>query len=425
MKILRQKKDIARFVKRLERRAGGQNEQTEKQVSRIISQIKKQGDTALKKLTLKFDGHEKIRIAQSEIEGLSRRASPELVNALRFSAKRIRAFHEKQKERLGSWHFDEEGIRLGQIARPLERVGIYVPGGKASYPSTVLMNVVPAQVAGVREIAVAVPAPGGEKNPSVMAALQLLGIKEVYSIGGAQAVAAFAYGTQTIKKVDKITGPGNIYVAIAKRTVFGQVDIDMIAGPSEVLIIADSTADPAFIAADLLSQAEHDEMASSILVTDSEGLAVGVVKELKAQLKGLERTEIARASLKNYGAVILTKDLNEAVHLANLIAPEHLEVMTKNPDPLIKALKNAGAIFAGKWSPEPLGDYSAGPNHTLPTGGTARFSSPLGVYDFVKHTSYLRFEEKGFRRLAPAVETIAEAEGLTAHKRAIEIRRDK
>ena len=423
MKILKEKREIERFIKRLEKRARGGNGQVEEAVLRIIAQIRKNGDSALRKLTLKFDGHERIRISEKEIERAARRADPELVKALRFSAKRIRAFHEKQKERLGSWFLDEDGIRLGQIARPIERVGIYVPGGKAAYPSTVLMNVIPAQVAGVAEIAVAVPTPGGEKNPSVMAALKMLGVKEVYSIGGAQAVAAFAHGTESIKKVDKITGPGNIFVATAKKMVFGQVDIDMIAGPSEVLIIADRGADPAYIAADLLSQAEHDELASSVLLTDSEGLAISVVKELKAQLKALPKSEIARASLKNYGAIILTRDLKEAITIANRIAPEHLQVMTKNPDPLIRNLKNAGAIFVGKWSPEPLGDYSAGPNHTLPTGGTARFSSPLGVYDFIKFTSYLRFEEKGFNRLAPAVETIAQAEGLTAHKRAISIRK--
>jgi len=423
MKILKEKREIERFIKRLEKRARGGNGQVEKAVARIIAQIKKNGDRALRRLTLKFDGHERIRITEKEIDKLARRANPELVSALAFSAKRIRAFHEKQKERLGSWFLDEDGIRLGQIARPIGRAGVYVPGGKASYPSTVLMNVIPAQVAGVKEIAVAVPAPQGEKSPAVMAALKMLGISEVYSMGGAQAVAALAYGTESIRKVDKITGPGNIFVATAKRMVFGQVDIDMIAGPSEVLIIADRGADPAFIAADLLSQAEHDELASPVLLTDSEGLAEEVIKELKRQLEGLARNEIARASLKNYGAVIITKDLREAAEIANRIAPEHLEVMTKNPDRLAKDLKNAGALFLGKWSPEPLGDYSAGPNHTLPTGGTARFSSPLGVYDFMKYTSYLRFEEKGFKRLAPAVETLARAEGLTAHEKAVSIRR--
>ena len=317
----------------------------------------------------------------------------------------------------------KEVISSDNLIRPLERVGVYVPGGKASYPSTVLMNVIPAQVAGVKEIALCVPTPKGEINPYVMAAIDLLGIKEVYRIGGAQAIGAMAYGTGTIKKVDKIVGPGNIYVATAKKMVFGEVDIDMIAGPSEILIIADDSANPTFVAADLLGQAEHDELASSILITNSRRLADKVSKELERQLSDLRRKEIARKSLDTYGALIITKDINDAVALSNSIAPEHLEIMTEKPMDLLPMIKNAGAIFLGEWTPETLGDYAAGPNHTLPTGGTARFSSPLGVYDFVKRSSLLSFTKEGFLELAKTVKTIAMAEGLEAHGKAIAVRK--
>jgi histidinol dehydrogenase len=285
------------------------------------------------------------------------------------------------------------------------------------------MNVVPAQVAGVKEIAVCVPVPGGEINPCVMAAIRMLGIKEVYKIGGAQAVGAMAFGTKSIKKVDKIVGPGNIYVATAKKMVFGFVDIDMIAGPSEILIIADSSADAAIIAADMLSQAEHDELASSVLITDSRLLAKEVSHEIDMQLQTLKRREIARASLDNYGAILLTKNIKEAVKLSNQIAPEHLEVLTTEPFVILPMIENAGAVFLGPWTPEALGDYAAGPNHTLPTGGTARFFSPLGVYDFYKRSSLLSFSKKGFMRLSKTVETIADAEGLEAHGNTIRVRK--
>jgi histidinol dehydrogenase len=407
----------------LEKRAGGASPETEAQVRRILDSVKKQGDRALKRYTRRFDGHERLRIPPSVIKRHADKADKNVVKALRLSLTRIKSFHERQKEK--SWSFTEDGIRLGQLIRPLERVGVYVPGGKAAYPSTVLMNVIPAQVAGVKEIAITVPTPGGEINPHVMASVRLLGIEEVYSIGGAQAVAALAYGTGSIRKVDKIVGPGNIYVALAKRMVFGEVDIDMIAGPSEILIIADSSANPAFAAADLLSQAEHDELASPVLVTDSRAMAEAVRKELRGQLARLKRKDIARRSLGKYGAVIIVKDLREAAALSNRIAPEHLEVMTRNPGILIHSLKNAGAVFLGPWSTEPLGDYSAGPNHTLPTGGTARFSSPLGVYDFIKRTSLLEFSKKGFMRLAEAVETVADIEGLEAHGNSIRVRRGR
>ncbi|MDA8169193.1 MAG: histidinol dehydrogenase [Nitrospiraceae bacterium] len=423
MKIIKatDKKAAESFLAKLEKRARGGNEAVVRTVSGILEDVRRRGDRALKKYTLRFDGHEKTTLSAAEIEKIAAKAEPSLVKALKFSANRVRAFHKRQVQR--SWFFEERGIKLGQIIRPLERVGVYVPGGKASYPSSVLMNVIPAQVAGVREVALVVPAPGLAFNPAVMAAVRMLGVKEVYPVGGAQAVAALAYGTESIRRVDKITGPGNIYVATAKRLVFGEVDIDMIAGPSEILVIADSSAPPSFVAADLLSQAEHDELASAILVTDSAELAAQVQKELKMQLGRLSRSGIAKVSLARFGAVFLVEDMKEAAGIANTIAPEHLEVMTKNPEDLLKEIRNAGAVFLGRWSPEPLGDYAAGPNHTLPTGGTARFSSPLGVYDFLKHTSYLRFSREGFERIASQVEEVAGAEGLSAHKNAVSIRR--
>jgi len=422
MRIIRNKKELDGFLRVLKERASGVSPEIEQRVGAILEDVKINGDGAVLKYTKAFDRlkTKQLRILPKEISKYAAMADKEVLKALKIAAKRIRAFHEKQKEK--SWSFYEIGALLGQVIRPIERVGVYVPGGKASYPSTVLMNVIPAQVAGVKEIAVCVPAPGGEINANVMAAIHLLGIKEVYRIGGAQAVAAMAYGTKTVRKVDKIVGPGNIYVATAKKKVFGLVDIDMIAGPSEILIIADNSADPVFAAADLLSQAEHDELASSVLITDSKILADAVEKELQSLLDMLKRKKIALKSIKNYGAIIITKDIKTAVRISNDIAPEHLEVMTKNPDKILPIIKNAGAIFLGEWTPEALGDYAAGPNHTLPTGSTARFSSPLGVYDFIKRSSLLSFTEKGFRRLAKTVRTIADAEGLEAHGNTIRVR---
>jgi len=422
MRIIKKAKDISIFLNALRRRASGGKSAIERTVSSILSDVKKNGDAAVLRYTRKFDftDAKSFLLKRTDISKFADKADRKVVKALELSAKRIRSFHEKQKEK--SWSFKKDGALLGQIIRPIQRVGVYVPGGKASYPSTVLMNVIPAQVAGVKEIAVCVPTPRGEINPYVMAAIEMLGIKEAYRIGGAQAVGAMAYGTQTINKVDKIVGPGNIYVAMAKKMVFGEVDIDMIAGPSEILIIADASAPPAFIAADLLSQAEHDELASSVLITDSEVLARNVSEEIERQMSKLKRRAIASKSLKNYGAMILSKNITEAVKLANTIAPEHLEIMTERPEALLPAIKNAGAIFLGKWTPEALGDYSAGPNHTLPTGGTARFSSPLGVYDFVKRSSLLSFTRQGFMKLAKTVETIADIEGLEAHGNTIRAR---
>jgi histidinol dehydrogenase len=421
MKIIRTIKEREAFLGKLRKRARSVDTSTLKATERIIRSVMRGGDKALKGLTRRFDGHETIKLPPRRIASLARKARPATLKALRLAARRIRRFHARQME--SSWQMKEPGISLGQMIRPLERVGVYVPGGKAAYPSTVLMNVIPAQVAGVEEIAVAVPTPGGEADPNVMAALELLGIREVYSIGGAQAVAAFAYGTRTIRKVDKIVGPGNVFVATAKRMVFGEVDVDMIAGPSEILVIADRKADPSFVAADLLSQAEHDEIASPILVTDSLELAEAVNLELRRRLRRLSRSSIASASLRRYGAAIIVKSMKEATEVSNLIAPEHLEIMTARPRRLLPLIRNAGAVFLGPWTPEPVGDYAAGPNHTLPTGSTSRWASPLGVYDFLKRTSVLEFTKKGFDSLADAVELIAVEEGLDAHAESVRARK--
>ncbi len=423
MRLIKTEREKKAFLQLLKKRGLGSSPEIDRRVRAILSDVKKYGDKAVLKYTRTLDSVKtnQLAIRPEEISERAGAADPKVVKALRLSAKRIKAFHGRQREK--SWSFSEDDTVLGQVIRPIERVGVYIPGGKASYPSTVLMNVIPAQVAGVKEIALCVPTPKGEINPFVMAAIMLLGIKEVYRIGGAQAIGAMAYGTKTIKKVDKIVGPGNIYVAAAKKIVFGEVAIDMIAGPSEILIIADDSANPLIVAADLLSQAEHDEYASSIVITDSQKLADSVDKEIERQLERLKRRDIARASVDNYGAIIITKNIRSAAELSNTIAPEHLEIMTKNPDKILPLIKNAGAIFLGEWTPEALGDYSAGPNHTLPTGGTARFSSPLGVYDFVKRSSLLSFTGDGFQKLARTVETIAEAEGFQAHANTIRVRK--
>jgi len=422
MRILREHNEIAAFLLLLNKRAAGVHPGIVKTVQAILADVKKKGDAAVKKYTRKFDNHDlPIHIGKAEIRKYARKAEKNVFKALETSAARIRNFHEKQKEE--SWTYQFKGEVLGQIIRPLERVGVYVPGGKASYPSTVLMNVIPAQVAGVKEIALCVPTPAGEINPYVMAAIEILGVREVCRIGGAQAIGAMAYGTNTIGKVDKIVGPGNIYVALAKKMVYGEVAIDMIAGPSEILIIADATANPAFVAADMISQAEHDELASCILITDSERLISQVVPELGKQINCLKRMEIAKASLRRFGAVILTGDLRKAAAIADDVAPEHLEIMTEHPEKLLDYIHNAGAVFLGAWTPESLGDYAAGPNHTLPTCGTARFSSPLGVYDFIKRTSLLQFDRKRFMLISDTVEVMADIEGLEAHANTVRIRK--
>ncbi len=414
-----------KFFRKIEGRAGEVPASVEKTVRRIIGDVRKSGDDALVSYTERFDGvkliPKRFRVTEKEIERAYREVPEEDVDALRLAARRIFDFHERQKTQ--SWFLQEEsGAMLGQRVMPLECVGIYVPGGKASYPSSVLMNAIPAKAAGVPRVVMCVPAPGGKLGPGVLVAADLAGVDEIYKIGGAQAVAAMAFGTKTIPRVDKIVGPGNIYVATAKRLVFGAVDIDMVAGPSEILAVADGTASPAFIAADLLSQAEHDEMASAILVTDSPELARNVEAELKTQLSVLPRRAVAEKSLADYGAVILVGDLGEAADIANRIAPEHLELAVDRPMELLPKIKNAGAIFMGHYTPEAVGDYCAGPNHVLPTGGTARFFSPLSTDDFMKKSSVLMYTRGALEELAPAILRIAKMEGLDAHARMVEKR---
>jgi histidinol dehydrogenase len=409
-------------LKRIQNRGEILSEEYEKTVKEIINNVKQRGDEALIEYTNRFDKAnitrpEELEIPYSELKRAYESIPSDLREALEFAAARIRKFHEKQLE---TSFFAEEadGIILGQKVSPLLRVGIYVPGGKAQYPSTVLMDAIPAKVAGVGEIVMASPNP----NPATLAAAFVAGVDKVFRIGGAQAVAALAYGTDTVPRVDKIVGPGNIYVALAKKLLYGVVDIDMVAGPSEILVIADETSNPAWVAADLLSQAEHDELAGPFCVTDSFDQALKIQKEVERQLDSLERKEIAEKSIQNWGTIFVVENLDEACELANIIAPEHLEVATENPWDLLPKLKNAGAIFLGHYTTEPLGDYVLGPNHTLPTGGTARFYSPLGVYDFLKRTSVLYVSEKGFDKVKDPAKVLAKYEGLTAHKRAIEIR---
>lgn len=396
----------------------------DKVVYEILDDVKKEGDKALLKYTKKFDNVEleALKVTKDEVDEALEIVGNEFLKILKEAKDNIAWYHEKQLQ--SSWITnDKEGIILGQLIRPLERVGIYVPGGKAAYPSTVLMNAIPAKVAGVESIAmVTPPSKDGKVNPYILAAADIAGVNEIYKVGGAQSIAALAYGTKTIKSVDKIVGPGNIYVARAKRAVFGLVDIDMIAGPSEICIIADENKNPSFIAADLLSQAEHDEMASSILVTTSKTLAMKVKKEVKLQIEQSERREIITQAINSYGYIFVARDIEEAINISNKIAPEHLEVMVDNPFELLPKIKNAGAIFLGEYTPEPVGDYFAGPNHTLPTSGTAKFSSPLGTYDFMKKSSLLYYNEEALRSIKDKVISFTEAEGLSAHGNSIKVR---
>ena len=399
-----------------------------KMVASIIDDVRARGDQALIDYSSRFD---KVQLERSElrigVEQLRRYAASvdaRVVQALRDAIRNVRAFHERQLEK--SWTMSAApGVELGQRITPIERVGLYVPGGTAAYPSSVVMNVVPAQVAGVERILVTTPPRTLAENPAVAAALLELNITEVYAVGGAQAIAALAFGTETVPRVDKITGPGNKYVAAAKKLVFGVVGIDAIAGPTEVVIVADETAVPEFIAADLLAQAEHGEDASSILITTSASLATAVSEEVERQLASLPRHEIAAASLREYGAIMLVETFGEACEIVNEFAPEHVEIMTCDDEAVAAQIKHAGAIFLGAYTPEAVGDYLAGPNHVLPTGRTARFSSALGVYDFVKRTSLLRYSEAAFRDIANSVAVLAEAEGLGAHARSALIRKDK
>lgn len=394
-------------------------------VSDIIKEVKAKGDLALLAYTEKFDKFpataENIKVSEKEIANALALCSPELVRSLKIAAKRIRDYSIRQMP-TDLDYLDDTGTRLGHRWGAIDAVGLYVPGGLASYPSSVLMNAVPAKVAGVKRLAAVVPAPEGKLNPAVLAAAHIAGIDEIYKIGGAQAVAALAYGTATISPVDKIVGPGNAYVAEAKRQVFGKVGIDMIAGPSEILVIADNKNNPAWIAADLLSQAEHDATAQSILITDDSAFADKVVAEIARILKDLPRRDIAGKSWNDYGTIIIVKDWQEACEISNKIAPEHLELAFEKPEALMPLLRHAGAIFLGRHTPEAIGDYVAGPSHVLPTSRTARFSSGLSVFDFLKRTSIIGCSEKSLAEIAHYAETIAETEGLHAHKLSVSIR---
>ncbi len=402
-------------LKALTRYEAAQDPAVQKAVRTILADVRRRGDAAVRAYTKKFDGVEPKQYAVSEkfLEAIP----ADLAQALRAAHVRIRAFHEKQLQK--SWEFtDADGTRLGQQVSALERVGLYVPGGKAAYPSSVLMNAVPAKVAGVRELVMASPNP----NPLVLAAAALAGVDRVRGIGGAQAIAALAYGTKSIARVDKIVGPGNAYVAEAKRQVFGEVGIDMLAGPSEILVIADGSAPPEWVAMDLFSQAEHDESAQAILLSPDEKYLDAVAASIQRLLVEMPRREVIAASLKARGALILTRDVEEACAVANRIAPEHLELAVQDPEKIFSLVKTAGAIFLGQWSSEAIGDYCAGPNHVLPTAGTARFSSPLGVYDFQKRTSVIGVSQTGAAKLGRLAAVLAESEGLSAHKRAAEMR---
>lgn len=398
----------------------------EETVNEILSNVKENGDQALFEYTLKFDKFqltpENIRVTREEIREAYARMDSELVEVIKRSAANIRAFHERQLR--NSW-FDarEDGTILGMKITPIGRVGVYVPGGKAAYPSSVLMNVIPAKVAGVTDIIMTTP-PGadGKVNPGTLVAADIAGVGTIYKAGGAQAIAAMAYGTQSIPKVDKITGPGNIFVALAKKAVYGYVSIDSIAGPSEILVLADETANPRYVAADLLSQAEHDELASAILITTSRELAEQVSEEVDGFVARLSRREIMEKSLENYGYILLAEDMEAAIQAANDIASEHLEILTKNPFDTMTRIKNAGAIFLGEYSSEPLGDYYAGPNHILPTNGTAKFFSPVNVDDFLKKTSIISYSREALQAVHEDIERFAESEGLTAHANSIRVR---
>lgn len=396
-------------------------------VTSIIADVRKRGDDALLEYTNRFDRRNadinSLEITQQELAAALDRIPDELRKGLEHAASRIRTFHDKQKQTTWTYE-DAEGNTLGQKITPLDSVGIYVPGGKAAYPSSVLMNAIPAHVAGVKDIIMVVPTPDDERNDVVLAAAAIAGVTKVFSIGGAQAVAALAYGTALVPKVDKIVGPGNIYVATAKREVFGVVGIDMIAGPSEVVIVSDGSANPDWVAMDLFAQAEHDEQASSILITPDAGFIDKVEKSIDKLLPEMERAEIIKASLTNNGAMIKVNDLKQAVDVVNTIAPEHLELAVSDPDALLDGIRHAGAIFMGHYAAESLGDYCAGPNHVLPTARSARFSSPLGVYDFQKHSSIIKCSASSATAIAETASILARGEGLTAHARSAEFRKD-
>lgn len=411
-------------LKKMRERSGEIDTEITEKVTAIINNVKVNGDKAVKEYTLKFDKAERtnIEVSKEEIDEAYNTVSKDIISALERAAVNIRDFHERQKQQ--SWMTAKDnGVMLGQRIRGLAKVGIYVPGGRAAYPSSVLMNAIPAKVAGVKEIImVTPPSKDGKINPNILAAAKVAGVDKVFAVGGAQAVAALAYGTKSIPKVDKIVGPGNIFVATAKRLCFGLVDIDMIAGPSEILVIADETAEPKYLAADLMSQAEHDPMACAILLTTSEKIAKETQEEILKQKKALTKEDIIDESLENFGAMIICKTVDDCIEIANEIAPEHLELMVQNPMEYIGKVDNAGSVFLGKFSPEPLGDYYAGPNHVLPTSGTARFFSPLSVDAFVKKSSFIYYTEDALKEAKDDIITLAESEGLTAHANSIKVR---
>ena len=406
------------FIRRIE-----DNPSVTAAVADILANVRARGDEAVRGYSAKFDGYDgDFSVSESEWEEGAKKCDPYLYKVMEEARANIADFHRRQIPQ-GFEVEKENGIILGQKVTPLERVGIYVPGGTAAYPSTVLMNAVPAKIAGVGEIIMVTPAKGGYIKPEILAAAKIAGVDKIFKVGGAQAVAALAYGTESIPRVDKITGPGNIYVATAKKLVFGLVDIDMIAGPSEILVLADGTATAERVAADMLSQAEHDVLASAVLVTDSPRLAEDTAAEIERQIPLLSRAEIARKSVDGQGRIILVKDMAQAVNIANALAPEHLEVYTEEPFRLLPQIKNAGSIFLGGYTPEPVGDYFAGPNHTLPTSGTARFSSPLSGADFVKRSSYIYYTKGALEEAADKIEAFAMSEGLQAHANAVKVRR--
>ncbi len=410
----------------LTRYEAAQDEAVAATVRGIVADVRARGDAAVLEYTERFDrlavrAMQALEVPRAELDAALGSITREHAEALGQAAERVRRYHERQLAQ--SWQFEEaDGTLLGQRVTALDRVGLYVPGGKAAYPSSVLMNAIPAKVAGVRELVMVSPAPGGERNPLVLAAAALAGVERVFAIGGAQAVAALAYGTESVPRVDKIVGPGNAYVAEAKRQVFGQVGIEMIAGPSEILVVGDGSTPPDWIAMDLFSQAEHDEVAQAILVSPHAAYLDAVERSIEKLLPEMPRREVIAASLAGRGALILARDLDEACEVANRIAPEHLELSVANPEAWLPKLRHAGAIFLGRWSSEAIGDYCAGPNHVLPTAGTARFSSPLGVYDFQKRSSLIGVSRAGARTLGRIAATLAEGEGLTAHARSAEYR---
>lgn len=412
------------LINQLKARSGEIDRKVTSAVTDILNNVKQNGDDAVREYTLKFDGHmpSKFEISREEINSSPDKCDRNFILALYKAADNIRDFHARQKQQ--SWlEPKQNGVILGQRIRGLKRVGVYVPGGTAAYPSSVLMNVIPAKIAGVKEIVmVTPPQKDGTANPDILAAAKIAGVDRVFLMGGAQAVAALAYGTQSVPKVDKIVGPGNIFVATAKKLLYGTVDIDMIAGPSEILIVADKSANPKFLAADLMSQAEHDKMASAILLTTSEETANETAKELSRQMQTLERRDIIEQSLNDFGAIIVCKDISEAVDFANELAPEHLELAVENPMEYIGRVDNAGSVFLGHYSPEPLGDYFAGPDHVLPTSGTARFFSPLSVDSFIKKSSFIYYTEPALSEAKDDIIKLAETEGLTAHANSIKVR---